>query len=112
MTKFKGFASLVLAATIGLHALRRNTLPAGTVASVPFRLVNRHQMIVPVSINHAGPFNFLLDTGTQMSMVDPALAAALSPETTGNAEVASVGIQSAASFAATRLHSSKPAPTP
>jgi hypothetical protein len=56
--------------------------------ALPFRTVNRHQMIVPVSINHAGPFSFLLDTGTQMTMVEPALAAALHLETTGNAEVA------------------------
>ena len=102
MTKFKGFASLVLAATI-VSTLSAETHCPGNVASVPFRLVNRHQMIVPVSINHAGPFSFLLDTGTQMTMVDPALAAALHMETTGKAEVASVGMQSAASFAQAAL---------
>jgi hypothetical protein len=98
MTNFKGFASLVLAATI-VSTLSAETHCPGNVASVPFRLANRHQMIVPVFINHAGPFSFLLDTGTQMTMVDSALATALHLETAGKAEVASVGMQSVAYFA-------------
>jgi len=36
----------------------------GNVASVPLHLTNSHQMIVAVSVNHSGPYNFLLDTGT------------------------------------------------
>jgi len=99
MTSCKLFASLVLAATTIVSTLSAETHCPGNVASLPFRLVNRHQMIVPVSINHAGPFSFLLDTGTQMTMVDPSLAAALHLETTGHAEVASVGMQASASFA-------------
>ena len=102
MTKFRGFASLVFAATM-VATLSAETHCPENVASVPFRLVNRHQMIVPVSINHAGPFSFLLDTGTQMTMVDPTLAATLHMETTGKAEVASVGMQSAAFFAQATL---------
>jgi hypothetical protein len=98
MKSFKVFASLVLAATV-VSTLSAETRCPGNVANLPFRTVNRHQIIVPVSINHAGPFSFLLDTGTQMTMVDPALAAALHLETTGKAEVASVGVQAAASFA-------------
>ncbi len=98
MATFKWFASFLLAATM-VHTLPAETRCPGNVASLPFRTVNGHQMIVPVSINHAGPFSFLLDTGTQMTMVDPALAAALHLETTGKAEVASVGMQAAASFA-------------
>jgi hypothetical protein len=56
-------------------------------------------MIVPVSINHAGPYNFLLDTGTQITMVDPSLASELHLATEGQARVASVGTQASASFA-------------
>ena len=102
MTSFKVFASLVLAATVATTLFAETRCP-GNVASLPFRTVNRHQMIVPVSINHAGPFSFLLDTGTQMTMVAPALAAALHLETTGKAEVASIGMQSEASFAQASL---------
>jgi hypothetical protein len=56
-------------------------------------------MIVPVSINHAGPYNFLLDTGTQITMVDLSLASELHLATEGQAKVASVGTQASASFA-------------
>jgi hypothetical protein len=56
-------------------------------------------MIVAVSVNHAGPYNFLLDTGTQMTMVDAALAAELHLKTQGSAEVAGVGFVASASFA-------------
>jgi hypothetical protein len=102
MTSFKVFASLVLAVNIAPTLSAETRCPAN-VASLPFRTVNRHQMIVPVSINHAGPFSFLLDTGTQMTMVSPALAAALHLETTGKAEVVGVGMQAAASFAQVSL---------
>ena len=74
MTGFKLFASLVLTATAASTLTAETNCP-GNAASVPLRIVNRHQMIVSVSINHAGPYNFLLDTGTQMTMLDPALAA-------------------------------------
>jgi Aspartyl protease len=81
---------LVLAATI-VSTLSAETHCPGNVASVSIRFGARHQMIVPISINHAGPFSFLLDTGTQMTMIDPTLAAALDLKTTGKGEVSSVG---------------------
>jgi hypothetical protein len=56
-------------------------------------------MIVEVSINHSGPYNFLLDTGTQMTMIDPALAAELHLNTQGSAGVAGVGFLASAPFA-------------
>jgi len=98
MSAFKWFASFVLAATI-VPALPAEPHCPGNVASVPFRLVNRHQMIVEVSVNHSGPYNFLLDTGTQMTMVDPALAAELHLNTQGSAGVAGVGFLASAPFA-------------
>jgi hypothetical protein len=71
----------------------------GDVASLPYRLVNRHQMIVDVQVNQSGPFSFLLDTGTQMTMVDPSLASELHLKEDGSAVVASVGVNAQASFA-------------
>jgi len=94
----KLFGCFVLAATIASTLNAESRCP-GNVSSLPYRVVNRHQMIVPVSIHHSGPFSFLLDTGTQMTTVDPALAEALHLETTGKAAVASVGVQASASFA-------------
>lgn len=98
MTLFNGFASLVLASTI-VSTLYAETRCPGNAESLPLRIVNRHQMIVAVSINNTGPFNFLLDTGTQITMVDPSLAAELNLTTQGTAIVASVGVRATASFA-------------
>ena len=56
-------------------------------------------MIVPVSINHSGPYDFLLDTGTQMTILDPGLVAELHLATEGKAEILSVGSQASAPFA-------------
>src|SRR3979409_275070 len=69
---------------------------SGNVASVPLHLTNSHQMIVAVSVNHSGPYNFLLDTGAQMTMVDPALAAELHLHRRCSAGVAGVGFLASA----------------
>jgi hypothetical protein len=89
----------VCMATIALPALRAESRCPGNVASVPFHLVNRYQMIVAVSVNHSGPYEFLLDTGTQISMVDNTLAEELHLETRGAALVAGAGFQSPATYA-------------
>jgi|ERR1035441_1942933 hypothetical protein len=98
MTNVKGFASLVLAATI-VPVLPAETHCPGNVASLPFRLVNRHQIVLAVSINHTGPYNFQLDTGTQVTMIDPSLATGLHLETQGAAIVAGAGSRQSASLA-------------
>ena len=56
-------------------------------------------MIVGVSINHSGPYDFLLDTGTQMTVVDLTLAADLHLRSSGNANVAGVSFQGPALYA-------------
>ena len=98
MSAFKWFASFVLAATI-VPALPAEPHCPGNVASVPLHLTNSHQMTVAVSVNHSGPYNFLLDTGTQITMVDPSLAADLHLKTQDSDVVAGVGFNAAASFA-------------
>jgi hypothetical protein len=99
VTNFKRFASLVLATTTIVSTLSAETRCPGNVASLPFKLVNRHQIIVAVSVNRSGPYNFLLDIGTQMTMVYPSLATELNLKTQGSAVVASVGVHASASFA-------------
>jgi hypothetical protein len=98
MSAFKWFASFVLAATI-VPALPAEPHCPGNVASVPLHHTNGHQMIVEVSVNHSGPYNFLLDTGTQMTMVDPALATELHLNTQGSAGVTGVGFLASAPLA-------------
>src|SRR6201985_302415 len=100
MTTFKWFASLVITATIVPTLLAESRSP-GKFARVPCRIVTRYQIVLAVSINHSGPYDFLLDTGTQITMVDPSLAVELHLHTTGPAVVRGAGFHEAASF--TRL---------
>jgi len=66
MSISKQIAALVLAVTTATTVLAEPRCP-GNVESLPYLQLNRHQIVVPVSINHSGPYNFLLDTGTQMT---------------------------------------------
>jgi hypothetical protein len=54
MANFKSFAWFVLAATVASN-LGAETHCPGNVASLPFHFVNRHQIIVAVSVNNSGP---------------------------------------------------------
>jgi hypothetical protein len=56
-------------------------------------------MIVAVSVNHSVPYDFLLDTGTQFSMIDPTLASELHVKAQRSIPVAGTGFQSSASTA-------------
>ena len=98
MKNIKVFASLVLAVAT-LSTLSAETRCPANVAGLTFQLVNNHRIIVPVSVNHTGPYDFILDTGTLITMVDPSLAAELHLVTEGQARVVSVGAQASASFA-------------
>jgi len=69
------------------------------VKAIPIQRVSRHQMVVSVSLNHSGPYDFLLDTGTQMTVVDLLLAADLHLMSTGNAKVAGMSFRGPALFA-------------
>src|SRR6201987_1728253 len=100
MTTFKWFASLVITATIVPTLLAESHCP-GNAARVPFRIVNRYQIVLAVSINHFGPYDFLLDTGTQITFVDPSPAVELHLHTMGPAVVRGAGFHESASF--TRL---------
>jgi hypothetical protein len=98
MTTFQWFAPLVLTATIA-PTLAAETHCPGNAASLPFRFVNRHQIVLAVSVNHTGPYNFLLDSGAQITMIDLSLAAPLHLDTQGAAMVTGVGSGRSASYA-------------
>jgi Aspartyl protease len=98
MTNFQWFASLVLAATI-VPTLAAATHCPGNAASLPLHLVNRYLFVVAVSINHTGPYNFLLDSGTQITIIDPTLAAELHLDTQSGAMFTGAGTLQSASVA-------------
>jgi hypothetical protein len=90
--------ALFLAALVPAGLYAETGCPAD-VKAIPFHNINSHEMVLAVSINHAGPFAFLLDTGTQMTVVDQSLAAELNLRSTGKAAVAGVSLKGAARFA-------------
>jgi hypothetical protein len=73
-----GLATIL--ATLPLHAERRCP---GSVSSVTPRLVRGTLIVVPVKVNQAGPFDFIVDTGAQITMVDPSLAGQLGLKSQG-----------------------------
>lgn len=87
----KWLVALTLAA-VSLSVVKAEPHCPGNVTSLPLRLVQRSQIVVPVRINHAGPFDFLVDTGAQVTTVDPALAAALHLKTLETVGVTGVGV--------------------
>jgi hypothetical protein len=89
-----GFAAALF--TPGLQA--ETSCPAN-IKPVPFHNGRQHQMVVEVSINNAGPYQFLLDTGSQMTVVDRSLAAELDLATTGTANLAGASVQGQTKFA-------------
>jgi hypothetical protein len=49
----------------------------GNVAGLRPRMVAGALLVVPVKINQSGPFDFMVDTGSQLNVIDPQLAAQL-----------------------------------
>jgi hypothetical protein len=102
MSIFKGLATLILAA-VALSAVEAEPHCPGNVKSLSLRLVMRSQIVVPIAINHTGPYDFLVDTGAQVTTVDPALAAELHLKIQGTAGVTGVNVHASAPL--TRLES-------
>ena len=53
-------------------------------------IINGYLMVVPVSINNRGPFDFLVDTGTNTTLIDPKLAADLNLKPKDTLQLASL----------------------
>jgi hypothetical protein len=84
----------VTLATVTLPALLAEShCPAG-IASVTPRFVQRALIVIPVRINQKGPFDFMVDTGSQVTVIDPSLAEGLGLKPQGK-----VGLVSVASYA-------------
>jgi hypothetical protein len=89
MSIFKSLLFASFAATVSIvHAEPRCP---GNVDSLRLRLIQNVQIIVPVTINHRGPYDFLLDTGAQITTVDPALARVLDLRVEGTTGIIGVG---------------------
>ena len=67
----KRFAAI----TLGLALITPVLSHAGP--TVPFELFDGHWIVVPVVINGSGPFDLVLDTGSDLTLLDPLLVSRL-----------------------------------
>jgi hypothetical protein len=89
MSILKSLAFGGLAATVSIVNAEPHC--PGNVESLRLRLIENVQIIVPVTINHSGPYDFLVDTGAQITTLDPALAKSLDLKTAGTTGIIGVG---------------------
>jgi hypothetical protein len=80
--------------TVTLPVLQAEAHCPGSIASVTPRFVQRALIVIPVRINQAGPFDFMVDTRSQVTVIDPSLAVDLGLKPQGK-----VGLVSVASYA-------------
>lgn len=97
MTNLKWLVYISLA-TVTLSTTHAAPHCPGNVASLRLRLVQRSEIIVPVEINHTGPYDFMVDTGAQVTTVDPALASELGLKILGTTGVTGVGHSDRAAY--------------
>ena len=98
MPALKWLAALTLAGSF-LPVLDAEPHCPGNVAILRFRLVQGSQIVVPVTISHAGPYDFLVDTEDEISIVDPGLAADLHLKPEGTTGLVGVGYHTHPSYA-------------
>jgi hypothetical protein len=76
---------VMAAMALATSALVSATSAESTVRRIPARVAARRLLVVPVTVNGAGPYPFLLDTGATSSMVAADLARELSLPPLGHA---------------------------
>jgi len=91
--RFQLLAAVSLALII-LPVVEAEPRCPGNTASVTPRLVRDALIVIPVRINQAGPFDFMVDTGSQVTVIDPSLASELNLKVQGR-----VGLVSVVNFA-------------
>jgi hypothetical protein len=89
---------------VSLAALALSTLHAeprcpGNVATLTLRRIQDDLIVVRVQINRTGPYDFLVDTGSQITTIDPVLASDLHLRIEGTTGVSGVATQSRSAFA-------------
>src|SRR5450631_1429439 len=94
--------------SISLAAVTLSTLYAEpgcpkNVDSLTLRVVQSSLIVVPVQINHSGPYDFLVDTGAEVTTVDSSLASDLRLEPKGTTGVDGVATHARHTFASLDL---------
>ena len=87
-------ASLVATIFMAANILTAEPPCSANVAVHPSRATsNRHQVILEAYLNGTGPYDFLLDTGSQVTMIDESLATELHLHTTSTTAVVGVSLK-------------------
>src|SRR5215469_9451028 len=89
MSILKLLTAISLAA-FSVTALRGERHCPGNGPSVPLRVVQETLIVAPVTINGSGPYDFLVDTGAQITTIDSRLAEQLDLRTEGMTGVSGV----------------------
>jgi hypothetical protein len=94
------YISLTSVSTLAIALLLQfQNEPLLAESAVGFDLVNGQFIVVSVFINQSGPYHFMLDTGSSVTLVDPELIAKLGGAFLGNRQLATpVGSRSVPCF--------------
>lgn len=88
LPKILTLASLFLTSSVMPGAIHWPCPGQGT--AVRYHSPDGSQISISVSVNHRGPYEFLVDTGAQISMIEPSLAAELDLKPQGTVGVLAV----------------------
>jgi len=69
----------------------------GNIVGLRPRIVAGALLVIPVKINQSGPFDFMVDTGSQLNVIDPALAAQIHMKSQGTVGLIATAAYSQAS---------------
>ena len=69
----------------------------GNIAGIRPRVVANALFVIPVRVNQSGPFDFVVDTGSQLNIIDPALANQLNLKSQGTVGLVAIAAWSQAS---------------
>jgi len=83
-------AGIMLCCTTLAVASAQPAVPDSAANVVPVRLLRGYLMIAQVSIDDRGPFEFLVDTGSNTTLLDPGLAAELNLHAKDKLQLASL----------------------
>ncbi len=91
--------SVLLAAAFAFTSIssQAETRCPGNIAGLRPRIVAGALLVIPVKINQSGPFDFMVDTGSQLNVIDPALAAQLNFKSQGTVGLVATAARSQAS---------------
>src|SRR4051794_17860572 len=99
-SSLRSFLSVLLAAAFAVTSISSHaeTRCPGYIAGLRPRIVAGALLVIPVKINNAGPFDFMVDTGSQLNVIDPALAAQISLKSQGTVGLVATAASSQASL--------------